>query len=119
MPIPETAVDEDDLAPAAKDQVGRAGQVAAMQAEAVAEGVDETADDELGAGVLAADAGRAFAALAETESIHQADGGANSDRTFSKMPVKRSVRCRFWGGGKAAARATNSSRRASNHAFSI
>ena len=38
-----------------------------MQAEAVAEGV-EAADGELGAGVLAANAGHAFEALSRVES---------------------------------------------------
>ena len=75
MPMPETAVDEDDLAPTGEDQVGRAGQVAAMQAEAVAEGVDQATDGELGAGVLAADAGHAFGALGGGEAVHQNQRG--------------------------------------------
>lgn len=51
MPAPEAAVHEDDLAADGKDEVGRAGQVTPVQAEAVAEGVDETADGEFGRGV--------------------------------------------------------------------
>jgi hypothetical protein len=38
MPMPETAVDEDDLAPTREDQIGRARQIAAIQAEAIAKG---------------------------------------------------------------------------------
>ena len=67
--MPETAVDQDHLPPAGKDQVGRAGQIAAMQAEAVAEGVDQTADGQLGAGVLAANARHAFGALDGVERV--------------------------------------------------
>lgn len=49
----------------------RPGQVAAVQAEAVAEGVDQAADGELGAGVLAANAGHAFGALGVRKPIWQ------------------------------------------------
>jgi len=70
MPMPETAVDEVDLPSAGKDQVGRAGQVAAMQAEAIAKRVDEAAHGEFRAGVLSANARHAFRALDRTENIH-------------------------------------------------
>lgn len=62
--MPEAAVHEDDPPLSRKDEVGRAGQVEAMQAEELAQAVDQTADGELGAGVLAANAGHAFGALA-------------------------------------------------------
>lgn len=39
MPMPEAAPSEDDFAASGKDQVERSGQVAAMQAEAIAEAV--------------------------------------------------------------------------------
>lgn len=55
-------MDQDNLAPAGEDQVGRPGQVAAAQAEALAGGVNQAADGELEAGVLAANAGHAFGA---------------------------------------------------------
>lgn len=67
--MPEAAVDEDDLPPSGKDQVGRAGQVAAMQAEAIAEAVDQASDGELGAGVLAANAGHEGGACRLSEAV--------------------------------------------------
>lgn len=56
-------MDEDDPAPAGEVQVGGLGQVAAMQEEAVSEGVDQAAAGELSPGVLAANAGQAFGAF--------------------------------------------------------
>lgn len=61
--MPETAVNDDHLAPSGKDEVGRAGQVAAMRAEAVAHAVDQAADGEFGPRVLPANAGHAFGAF--------------------------------------------------------
>ena len=61
--MPEAAVDEDHLALAGKVEGGRPGQGAAMQAEAVAAGVDEAAGGELGAGALRSNARHAFGAL--------------------------------------------------------
>lgn len=69
--MPEAAVDEDDPAPPGEDPVGGAGQVAAVQAEAVAECVAPAAHGELGAGVLAANAGHAFGAGRGRKRIHQ------------------------------------------------
>ncbi len=39
MPMPETAAPKNDLAPGGKDEVRLAGQVGAVEAEAVAEAV--------------------------------------------------------------------------------
>jgi len=50
--MPETAVDEDNLAPTGEDEVGRSGQVTAVQTEAVAKGVDEASDRQFNARVL-------------------------------------------------------------------
>jgi len=55
--VPITAVDEDDLLEARKNQVGLAGEVFAVQAIAVAEAMDERADEQFGFRVFAAYAG--------------------------------------------------------------
>ena len=58
------------IAPPGEDQVGHAGQVAAMQTEAVAEGVDEAAYGEFGSGILPANAGHAFGVIGGGKRIH-------------------------------------------------
>lgn len=45
MHVPEATVHEDDLAARAEHEVGLAGKVFAVEAVAVAEGVDKAADD--------------------------------------------------------------------------
>ncbi|MNY44942.1 hypothetical protein D3C86_1800110 [compost metagenome] len=48
--MPEAVMDEDHFAQAGKDKTGYAGQIASVQAKAVAEGTDEAAAaGELGA----------------------------------------------------------------------
>lgn len=49
--------------------MGRAGQVSTMQAEAVAEAVDQAADGEFWRGVLAANAGHPLGALSRFENV--------------------------------------------------
>src|SRR3546814_17004861 len=46
MLMPEAAVDEDDLAAGAEDDVGFARQILAMQPEAVAQGMDNPSDKQ-------------------------------------------------------------------------
>src|SRR3546814_7266959 len=46
MLMPEAAVDEDDLAAGAEDDVGFARQILAMQPEAVAQGMDHPSDKQ-------------------------------------------------------------------------
>ncbi len=53
MPMPEAAMDEYGFAAAWKDQIRRAGKLAAMQAEAVAESMDKAADREFRTRILA------------------------------------------------------------------
>ena len=60
MPMPETAVDKDDLSPRGEDEVWLAGELGAVEAEAVAEAVDEGAEEPLGGGAGRADAGHAL-----------------------------------------------------------
>ena len=55
--MPETAVDKDHLATGGEDEVRLTGEVAAVEAEAIAEAVGEGADEPLGGGALGADAG--------------------------------------------------------------
>lgn len=52
--MPEAAVDEDDRLDAAQHDIGRARQVAVMEAKTQARRVDRAADLEFGLGVLAA-----------------------------------------------------------------
>ena len=61
--MPETAVDEDHLPARGEHQIGFAGQFRAVEAVAVAHGVDQGPDPHLGGAALALDAGHAFAAL--------------------------------------------------------
>ena len=63
MPVPEAAVDEDDGLVFAQDDIGLAGKVLAMEAEAVAGAVEHGTDEQFGLGILALDRGhipRAF-----------------------------------------------------------
>ena len=69
MPVPEAAVDEDDSAIAREDQVGLAGQFAAVQAITIAEAVKAAADEQFGPGVLAPDAGHHTAAHLRTDHV--------------------------------------------------
>ena len=63
VPVPEAAVDEDDGAVLAQHYVGGAGQALDIYAVAVAMGVQVTAHDQLGLGVLALDARHALVPL--------------------------------------------------------
>lgn len=54
--MPKASMNEDDLAPRGEDEVGRSRQVAAMQTEAIAERMGQTADAHFRFRVLAANA---------------------------------------------------------------
>ena len=71
VPVPETAVDEDDGAVFGQDDVGLAGEVLHLEPEAVAGAVQQTADLPLRAGVLAPDLRHVPAALGFGKSIHR------------------------------------------------
>lgn len=68
--MPETSVDEDHLLAAGEHQVRPPGQLRAVQAVAVAQAVNEPADQHFGAGSLALDAGHAGAAFGGGEGVH-------------------------------------------------
>lgn len=51
MPMPEAAVDEDDRPIAGEHQVGRAGQIPTMEAEAITQSVRRPADDQFRLGI--------------------------------------------------------------------
>jgi hypothetical protein len=61
--MPEAPMNEDRLPVPGKDEVRRAWQISAMEAEAKPHGVDELPDDNLGIGVDLADAAHVGAAL--------------------------------------------------------
>ena len=63
VPMPETAVDEDDGAVFAQHYVGGAGQALDIYAVAVAVGMQVAAHNQLGLGVLALDARHALVPL--------------------------------------------------------
>ena len=55
MLVPEAAMDKDNLAPPREYQVGFAGQILAMQSEAIAERVSESANNHFRLGVFRMD----------------------------------------------------------------
>ena len=67
--VPEAAVDEDDGAVLAQYYVGGAGQVLDIYAVAVAMGMQVTAHNQLGLGVLALDARHALVPLFFCHSV--------------------------------------------------
>lgn len=69
VPMPEAAVDEDDGAVFAQHYVGGAGQAFDIYAVAVAMGMQVTAHDHLGLGVLALDARHAPVPLFFTHPV--------------------------------------------------
>ncbi len=56
MAMPKASMNKDDLAPRGEDEVGRAGEVASVQTEAIAERVGQAADAHFRFRVLAANA---------------------------------------------------------------
>lgn len=79
MTVPEAAMDEDDRAVLGQDEVGFAGEgpvIRAADGEAEAEAVEHGAQDELGPGVAAADAGHDCGTFGGGEDIgHGRRGG--------------------------------------------
>jgi hypothetical protein len=56
MPVPKTAVDENDLSPLSENQIRVSWQIPSMKPVSVTEGKDEFADKQLRPRVLGADA---------------------------------------------------------------
>ena len=75
VPMPETAVDEDDGAVFAQHYVGGAGQALDIYAVAVAMGMQVTTHQHLGLGVLALDARHAPVSLFLCHSVRHAIKG--------------------------------------------
>ncbi len=71
MAVPEAAVDEDDRVVFGKDDIGFAGEVFPVQAEAVAGAVEHGADLQLGLGILAADLRHVPRSLLWRQRIHR------------------------------------------------
>lgn len=88
--MPETAVDEDHLAPPGKDQVGGAGQIAAMQTEAIAESVDEATNDYLGARVLPSNARHAAGTASGGECVHKLARYPSATNPQPQLPSRHS-----------------------------
>ena len=61
--MPETAMDKDDLGPGGEDGVRFAGEVGAVEAEAIAEAMGEGPHQPLGSGALVPDKGHALGTL--------------------------------------------------------
>lgn len=72
MPMPETAVKQYRASPSRENQVGGARQVLAMEAEAIAEPVEQGTNTKLQARVLAANLGHIPAALLGGNGVHSA-----------------------------------------------
>ena len=69
VPVPEATIDEDDCLVFAQYNVGGAGQVFDVYAVAVAVGVEITAHNQLGFGVLALDVRHASVPLLSGHSV--------------------------------------------------
>ena len=70
MPVPEAAVDEDRLVPASEHDIRPSGEVFAMEAIAVAHGVETAADDHFRLGIAAFDGLHDAAALLGGAGVH-------------------------------------------------
>src|SRR3546814_2762143 len=69
--MPEAAVDEDDLAAGAEDDVGFARQILAMQPEAVAQGMDHPSDKQFRRRAAAPDPAYILAARRRRKMVGQ------------------------------------------------
>lgn len=63
MPVPETAMNKNDLPARRKTDVGCSGKIGSMQAVAVAETAQQSPDGELGTSIPRTDTGHVGAAL--------------------------------------------------------
>jgi len=70
MPMPEAPVDEDHGAEPREDEIRRAGEIADMEPEPVAESVHDRPDPKFGRGVLPVDAGHDLGSLGCGEDVH-------------------------------------------------
>lgn len=73
--VPEAAVDENNGAAGAENEIRFAGQVAALEPVAEAQCGDELADDFFGFGVMTADAGHVARPLFRGEPVEAFGGG--------------------------------------------
>jgi hypothetical protein len=69
VPVPETPVHEDHRSPPWENDVGRTGQVTAMESEPIPKAVQRTTYEDLGSGVLLPDPGHRVSALSRGERI--------------------------------------------------
>jgi len=70
--VPVAAVYEYDFLPARKNEVRAAGQIPPMQAETVAQRMDQLSDSEFRLRILRPDALHVLSALSRRENIHHA-----------------------------------------------
>jgi hypothetical protein len=75
--MPKTAMDEYDFAATSEDQIGLAGKLRAVKAEAVADGVDEAANLNLCLPTLTLNAGHPLASLILAQGIQSVSRGPN------------------------------------------
>lgn len=68
--MPKTAVHEDHFPESRKNNVRTARQILAMQAESVAQAMDQTAEDEFWIGIFASDTPHVGAPLVRAELVH-------------------------------------------------
>jgi len=72
MPVPKTAMNEDGLLSGSENKIRTSGQSLAMQAEAVAERMQQLSDGDLGLRVLALDRPHDLAAFFSRNDVHAA-----------------------------------------------
>jgi hypothetical protein len=71
MLMPKTSVHEDHFPESRKNNVRMARQILAMQAESVAQAMDQTAEDEFRIGIFASYTPHVGASLVQTELVHR------------------------------------------------
>lgn len=71
MPVPEAAVNEDNLPMTRENQIRPARKILPVKTEAQPEGVSDAADDQFRAGVGAADSRHAITALGPRQNVSQ------------------------------------------------
>lgn len=90
MAVPEAAVDENRLAAAGENDIRPSGQVLAMEAIAVAHGVETAADNHLRLGVATLDRLHDAPALLGGAGVHGAPTGYSSVGRIRPLSVAAS-----------------------------
>lgn len=93
MAVPEAAVHHDDLAAAGENEIWLAGQIGAVQAEAVAELVGQLADDELRFCAFATNSAHVFGARLPRQPVHRSaryDPGSTHPVALGGRPCRHS-----------------------------